>query len=70
MARRSRVILCKTRAAAFGRVYAASMDEWNPMLAQRFDDAPDRRTELLERVSAVIIGLIICIGLLGWALSV
>ena len=49
---------------------AAAMDEWNPMLAQRFDDAPDRRTELRERVSAVIIGLIIFIGLLGWALSV
>jgi hypothetical protein len=46
------------------------MDEWNPMLAQRLDDSPDRRTELLERVGAVIIGLIICIGLLGWALSV
>lgn len=46
------------------------MDEWNPMLAQRFDDSPDRRTELRERVSAVTIGLIICIGLLGWALSV
>ena len=49
---------------------AAAMDEWNPMLAQRFDDAPDRRTELRERVSAVSIGLIIFIGLLGWALNV
>ena len=39
------------------------------MLAQRFDDT-DRRTERRDRVSAVIIGLIICIGLLGWALSV
>jgi hypothetical protein len=46
------------------------MDEWNPMLAQRFDDTADRRTERRDRVSAVIIGLIICIGLLGWALSV
>jgi hypothetical protein len=46
------------------------MDEWNPILAQRFDDAPDRRAELRDRVSAVIIGLIICIGLLGWSLSV
>jgi hypothetical protein len=46
------------------------MDEWNPMFAQRFDDAPDRRTELRERVSAVSIGLIIFIGLLGWALNV
>ena len=45
------------------------MDEWNPILSQRFAETADAHAALRERVSIVILAVLFGIAVASWLLS-
>jgi hypothetical protein len=46
------------------------VDEWNPILSQRFAETTDAHEALRERVSAAILAVLFGLAVAGWLLSI